>query len=297
MGSCFAVHIGKHMAAVQLPITTNPFGILYNPASIGNSLTTLLLGKDFEASELYEHRGIWVSFAHHGSFSHHNPDKCLQQMNHSREAAQQKLLSAHYLIITFGTSFIYKRKDTGQIVANCHQLPDAFFDRSLLSVADIVEQWQCLLQDLFAKNPNLCCLFTLSPVRHWKDGATDNHYSKSLLTVAIRELITCFADRCAYFPAYEIMLDDLRDYRFYEADMLHPNAVAIDYIWQKFAQSYLHAPETQRIMKAVLRINADRQHRPRHPDSAAHRAFVAQTARQIAELTQQYPFLCFDEQM
>lgn len=296
VGSCFATYIGTQLAAAKLPVTVNPFGVLYNPASIGNNLERLLSPQTFGQTELYHYRDLWLSFSHHGSFSHRNPAICLNGINHAYQTALTALQNARYCVITLGTAFVYRRKDSGAVVANCHQLPDAFFVRDLLSVSDITAIWQPLLRRLFAQQPNLRCIFTLSPIRHWKDGAADNQLSKAILTVAIHELSRLFPQQIDYFPAYELLMDDLRDYRFYEADMLHPNSVAIDYVWHKFKQRYITQPATLKVMTAVAQIAAARQHRPRHPNSQAHQAFAQQTIDQIDALCKQFPELNLEEE-
>ena len=297
LGSCFATHIGIRMEALKPPVLVNPFGVLYNPASIGNSLGRLLAKQPFAESELYEHKGIWLSFAHHGSFAHTDRDRCRALVDESFVQAQIALRQAHYLVITLGTAFAYRRKDTGDIVANCHQLPATFFERKLLDIDDITAQWQPLLQGLRDCNPKLRIIFTLSPIRHWKDGAADNQYSKAILTVAIRRLVAQNTQFCDYFPAYELLMDDLRDYRFYETDMLHPNETAIAYIWQKFGQCYLYHPDTQATMAAIQRVNAACQHRPRYPDSPAHRQFMGNMLVEARRLAMQYPHLDWSKEL
>lgn len=289
LGSCFANNIGAKLQNLKLPVVVNPFGVLYNPVSIANNLARLLAQKPYEEAELYQFKDLWLSFAHHGSFSQHDKTACLANINQQYVQAIDALAKAKFLFITFGTTFIYKRRDTQQVVANCHQLPTSFFERENKQIEQIKDIWLPLLAQLLAKNPQLQLIFTLSPIRHWKDGAIDNHLSKATLRVAIHELTQHFSTQTAYFPAYELLIDDLRDYRFYERDMLHPNTMAIDYIWQKFKMQYLHGNETSELMTRITAITEAYQHRPRYPHSESHRQFVQNMITQIDKINQQYP--------
>lgn len=295
-GSCFTDHIGAKLQTAKLPVTANPFGVLYNPESIAHHIDRLLTAQAFAVDELYQYRDLWVSFAHHGSFSDQNKAVCWQKISDTYQNISNKLSKTHFLVITFGTSFIYKRKDTGHTVANCHQLPDHFFEQKILTIQEITDQWQLLLQRLFAQIPHLHVIFTLSPIRHWKDGASNNQWSKAILTVAIHELLRLFPQQTSYFPAYELLMDDLRDYRFYEQDMLHVNATAIDYVWDKFKSQYLHRTDVSLMMAQIARINAAYQHRPRHPNTSAHHQFLRQMSAEIDAIAQKYPSIDFEKE-
>jgi hypothetical protein len=289
LGSCFAVNIGAKLQAAKLPVAINPFGVLYNPASIGNNVARLLSQQAFSPNELYQYRDLWLSFDHHSTFSSTDPAICQANINDNFAQTCHFLAKTRFLVITFGTAFIYKRQDTNQVVANCHQLPAAFFRRELLSVEQITAIWTPLIRQLLAQNPDLKLLFTLSPIRHWKDGAADNQLSKALLTVAIHQLIAQFSQQTTYFPAYELLMDDLRDYRFYESDMLHPNNMAIDYIWQKFREQYIYEASSQQLMRQISTIVQAAQHRPRQPNTESHRQFAQKMLHEIVLLEQQYP--------
>lgn len=233
LGSCFAENIGAKLAENKFNVDINPFGTLYNPASIAAALRMLLHPERFTANDLFRHEGVYHSFTHHSRFSSTSETECLEKINDRLFASAQEIRKTGYMVITLGTAYVYRLKSSGQVVANCHKLPEKMFDRSMLSVAEIVSEWKELLLSLWEQCPDLKILFTVSPIRHWKDGAHGNQLSKATLLLAADTLQTAYPERIAYFPAYEIMMDELRDYRFYATDMLHPSELAVDYIWQR----------------------------------------------------------------
>ena len=291
MGSCFAENIGARLRQYGFDSDINPFGILYNPLSIAVALERLLSGNLFQESELFQHNGLWYSFAHHGSFSAVTADEALENINTRFNFARERLQSTGVLLVTFGTAWIYRWQDGGAVVANCHKLPDKRFERSRLSVDDVVSLWFPLIQRLQEVNPKLQLLFTVSPVRHWKDGAHENQLSKSTLLLAVEQLKECCG--VVYFPAYELMMDELRDYRFYSADMLHPSDVAIDYIWERFVYSCFDKT-TRETMREVEQITRALAHRPLNPDSEEYHRFRKQTLLRKAHLLQLYPNIHLD---
>lgn len=290
-GSCFTENIGLKMQDLKFNTLVNPFGILYNPLSINNMLQMLLAEKQFSKKDIHHFNEQWLSFAHHGKFSHPDPTIFLKKLNTSTQAASGFLKKADVLIITLGTAFVYFLKETGQVAANCHKMPQKHFNRKRLSVAEITTALQPTIEALLVQNPNLHILFTVSPIRHWKDGAIDNQLSKATLIVAIHELVSKF-EPLSYFPAYELLMDDLRDYRFYEADMLHPNDTAINYIWEQFLGVYMEASAKEK-MKTVAKILAAVQHRPRNSKSEAHQRFIRQQLLHIKQVSTQFPFISF----
>jgi len=294
LGSCFTENIGERLQKAKFSLQINPFGILYNPLSIQQSLNYLINAKQFTPKELTFHNEQWVSFAHHGDFSHPEQEQCLQRINETLSQAQIFLKNANWLIITLGTAYAYILKNTGEIVANCHKFPHQQFDRKRANVSDIVSHLKMTIQELQTLNPSLNILFTVSPIRHWKDGAIANQLSKATLLLAIEHLKND-CENIHYFPAYELVMDDLRDYRFYEADMLHPNSVAIDYIWQCFQNTYFNAT-TLEVLKAVQKVQMARQHRPLRPESRAHRQFLHQQLAHLQLLKAKYPFLNVEEE-
>ena len=218
----------------------NPFGTLYNPSSIAEAIRMLLQPEQFTGDDLFQHEGIYHSFSHHSRFSSPSETECLANINRRLFSSADTILKAQRMILTFGTAWVYKLKSSGKVVSNCHRLPEKMFDRQLLTVGEIVAEWKSLLLSLWKQNPELKILFTVSPIRHWKDGAHGNQLSKATLLLAIDALQKEFPEHTAYFPAYEIMMDELREYRFYADDMLHPSTTAIEYIWERFTGSMLH---------------------------------------------------------
>ena len=292
MGSCFTENIGNKMLELKFPTIVNPFGVLYNPASVRSSLEILLDKRNFNEKDLHFFNDQWFSFYHDTEFSNENKDECLKKINTSVNEAREHLRSAEYLIITFGTAWIYEYKKTENVVSNCHKIPAKEFERRKLGVEDIFVQWAKLLNRIEDYNPNLKIIFTVSPVRHWKDGAVQNQLSKSTLILAINQLMKIF-DNVEYFPAYEIMMDDLRDYRFYADDMLHPSNVAIEYIWDYFKQTFFDK-KTINIIDEVNQVIQAENHRPINPDSINHKKFIENLNRKRELLKQKYPFLKFN---
>lgn len=265
IGSCFATSIGLKFEAGHLPVMINPSGTVYNPFSVCNTLNSITEGRNYTTDDLYNYNGIWLSFNHYMDFSSENPDKAIERINRSLAEAREFLSVARFLFVTFGTARVYRWKKNGKIVSNCHKIPAAEFTHELMSVDDIVALWKDQLDRLHALSPSLKVVFTISPVRHWKDGAHGNQVSKSVLFLAVEELLK-HSSCPGYFPAYELLMDDLRDYRFYEDDMLHPSAAAADYIWNAFSECWFDSKtsdlwkEVNKITKAVShRITSDKE--------------------------------------
>lgn len=295
IGSCFAENIGKQLACSKFSIDINPFGIQYNPSSIGRALRLLLDGRPFAATDLFCEKGIYYSFMHHGSFSADTENGCLELINSRFEKAAEGIRTASVLVVTLGTAWVYKLKSTGEIVSNCHKLPEKMFVRERLSVDEIVEDWSLLLNDLFSVNPGMNVLFTVSPIRHWKDGAHENQLSKATLLLAVDELKRKFVGRTDYFPSYEIMMDELRDYRFYADDMIHPSPLAVNYIWEKFCENYI-TPQSKEVMKEIEEIRKAVAHRPFRQESEAYRQFMFQTLLKIDGIREKFPYFDFTEE-
>ncbi|MEG0795292.1 MAG: GSCFA domain-containing protein [Odoribacter sp.] len=288
IGSCFTENIGEKLAYFKFNIDLNPCGIVYNPFSVANVLQLLLAHKRLTGSDLLPNNGKWVSLLHHGRFSALQAADCLKNINERLELSAARLKTTNVLIITWGTSWVYRYKENGMIVSNCHKFPAAAFDRFRLTVAEIVEKYTELIARLKTLTPDLQILFTVSPVRHWKDGAHGNQLSKSVLLLAIDELVRKF-DCVSYFPAYEIVMDELRDYRFYAEDMLHPSTRTIDYIWEKFGENYL-SKETEPLRKRIDKINKTLLHRSSDPDSPAALELQERLKKEIKEIEQEYGF-------
>ena len=233
LGSCFADEIGDRLQEADFHVEQNPFGALYNPASIAAAVRRLMEDRPIGMEDLVEHEGLWHSWHHHGSFSRTTAEETLAACNDRLHQAHEALKEASLLMVTFGTAWVFERE--GGIVANCHKLPPQMFVRRRMTVEEIVTLWQPLLQELAAYYPKLNVLFTVSPIRHLADGAHGNQLSKSTLLLAVDELVG--NARCHYFPSYEIVLDELRDYRFFDEKMTHPTPLAVDVVWERFQRA------------------------------------------------------------
>jgi len=293
MGSCFAQNIAGYLDDKFYTINSNPFGTLYNPLSIRNSLGLLLNQYEFQKEDLFLHHGLWHSFQHHSSFSSTDPLQTLENINIAAVKARIKLQEANVLIITLGTAWVYELKATNQVVSNCHKVPSNRFRRKRLTVEEIVAQLGAILAYLQNKNPNLQIILTVSPIRHLKDGFVENQISKSILLLAVQEMVQR-AHYIHYFPAYEIMMDDLRDYRYYADDLVHPSRLAIDYIWKLFSEHYL-APKEAALRKKIGKLQAAMTHRPFNPHSDAHQKFIQQQLQQIETIHRKAPFINLDK--
>ncbi len=291
MGSCFTEEIGGRMQRLKFPVLVNPFGTLFNPASICNNLATLVREELYTPEDLHHHHEMWFSFSHYTAFARRDRKECLDNINHSLSEAVAWLRKSRYLLITFGTAWTYIHNQTGKLVANCHKLPAADFTRKLLDPGEIVSIYDELLTALSQVNSNIRVIFTVSPVRHWKDGAVGNQLSKSVLHLSIHELVKNHKN-ARYFPAYEIFMDELRDYRFYESDMLHPSRQGSDYVWERFCDTYFNE-RTKEIMAGVTAVLKAVDHRPRQTDSPNHRTFIDNTLNLIGQITSAHPFLDF----
>jgi len=293
MGSCFSENMGQKLIDQKFNVDMNPFGILYNPESIANSLKNLLEKSVFTEDDLFQDQGLWNSFAHHSRFSDVRKEVVLEKINKRIAVSSEFLKTADFLIITFGSAWIYQLKNSGRIVSNCHKINAAEFRRLRLEVLEINELYYELFTEIWRVNPRLKIIFTVSPIRHWKDGAVENQVSKSTLLLAIDHLIKDFADReLSYFPAYEIMMDELRDYRFYAEDMIHLSPVAINYIFDRFTKS-MFSLESVGIAKEVLKVRKAMEHRPVNPQTAEFRKFINSSLVQIGQLSQRLPYLDF----
>lgn len=289
LGSCFSENIGRKMQDVFFLTEVNPFGVLYNPVSIQNSIELLLEKESFTKSDIFEHHSLWQSFSHSGLFSDVTPEKCLTRINNRFTKAAHFLKNTDFLLITFGTAWVFEEKKSGRVVSNCHKLPANYFIRRRLTVGEIAAGYFALITKLNELLPQLNIILSVSPIRHLKDGAHENTVSKSALLMAIDEIQKQFGN-VVYFPAYEILMDELRDYRFYAADMLHPSEVAVDYIWQKFSETFF-SEETIHIKKQLEQLTADKAHHPLHPDSDEFKLFLKNINVREMNLLKQYPFL------
>ena len=290
LGSCFTDHIGQWLSDAWLPVTCNPYGVLFNPASIANTLLRLLQN-DLYIPDLHEHNGRYYSFDHHGKWSGEDPEILTQQLIDLETETRSFLSSAKHLIITLGTSWIYERE--GQIVANCHKFPASDFTRRILSIDEIVSLWSQIIESLSLlqqttpnsslQTPNSTITFTVSPIRHVKDTLHGNQLSKATLLLAIDELQRRYPDRVQYLPVYELFMDDLRDYRFYADDLVHPSTMAIEMVKELFTECAM-TPRLRQYMHDAAPIVRALQHRPSDPESPQYQAFLAETLRKKESL-------------
>lgn len=298
VGSCFAGNIGRKLQERRFNIEANPFGVQYNPLSISAVLTRIAQGEPFTADspEIFEHSGKWHSIMHHSDFSRGNKEELLDCINSRLLKAHAMSRSCDTVVVTFGTAYTYTRNSDGTVAGNCHKLPAKEFTRSLMGIEEIAVEFGKVIRTYREMNPNIKFLFTVSPIRHLRDGAHDNQKSKATLLLAIDRIIRDNPGCCHYFPAYEIVLDELRDYRFYAEDMAHPSTTAIEYIWECFCNSYF-SKETIAINEAVEEILRALGHRPFDGQSEGYRQFIRGLIQKIGKLEEQYSFLDFKNEL
>ena len=290
MGSCFSDNIGAKLRDAMVDVLVNPFGTIFNPLSIAGAVDKIIDNATIAGAELFMSGGVWNSYDFHSRFSMASKDAALQRMNASIGEAHEHLKVCNTLVLTLGTAVVYRRRDTGEVVTNCHKVPQQEFTRRLASVEEITESLTRAVERLHEFNPALRILFTVSPIRHIADGLEMNSLSKAVLRVAVNNVVRQFKGVVEYFPAFEIVIDDLRDYRFYGADMVHPSDVAIEYIWQTFQATYFDDRSTQAIARCE-RVSKRLKHRPmsNNPDVVAR--FNADTQAVIANLKKEYPYI------
>lgn len=293
IGSCFTENIGAKLKQFKWDVLENPNGILFNPVSISNSINSYIENKRYTESDLFYHNESWHSWQHHSRFSHPNQTTCLEMINHSQEVANDSLQKCDWVLITLGSSFVYELED-GVGVANCHKIPTDKFSKKLLSASEIQILLGEMLQKLFQYNPIAKVIFTISPVRHLRDGFVENNRSKANLITAVHGLVDG-DDRLFYFPAYELVIDDLRDYRFFAEDMVHPNYSATNYVWEKFIATCVDE-SSQKLMKEINEINAARSHKPFNSSSQQHKNFLKTNLDKIKKIKQTYPYINFNEE-
>jgi lysophospholipase L1-like esterase len=294
-GSCFTENIGNKLLENKFNVIINPFGILYNPISIANSIKYIINKKEFIKDDFFYSNGLWNSFDFHSRFSEIEPNAMIKKINDDVNSANVFLKDLNVLFITFGTSWIYNLNETNKTVANCHKLPSALFNKKILNIEEIYKVYFDLISELRTYNKNLKIIFTISPVRHLKDGFKENNLSKSILRVATEQLINQF-DNCFYFPAFELMTDDLRDYRFYNDDLIHPSESAVNYIFYFFAHSFFneHTFETYNSIKNIVK---SLKHKPFNTFSEDYFTFIAKLNERISNLSQTYKYLDFEPEL
>ena len=293
IGSCFTEQIGTKLANHKFAVLDNPNGILFNPVSIAKSISSYINNKQYTETELFYQNESWNSWEHHSRFSHPEKKICLQGINDSQTKAHDFLKKADWLLITLGSTFVYELENE-QVVANCHKVPTDKFNKRLLAVEEVFAWLQTMIYKAIAFNPSLNIIFTISPVRHLRDGFVENNRSKATLITAVHQL-TEKNKACLYFPAYELVIDDLRDYRFFAEDMVHPNYAATNYVWEKFIAACIDE-SSQHLMKEIAVIVAAKNHKPFHPTSEQHKKFLQINLEKVKKLQQQFPHINLKEE-
>lgn len=294
-GSCFTKHIGNRLAELKFPVLQNPNGILFDPISVCRSIVSYIQHKQYTESDLFYLNELWQSWQHHSQFSGLDKTTVLNNINHSQQQGHAFLKEADWLIITLGSSFSYQLVETGEPVANCHRAPAQTFRKHLLSIEETVTSLDNCLHQLFHFNKKVKVIFTISPVRHLRDGVVDNNRSKARLIEAVHHLVNKF-ERLYYFPAYELVIDVLRDYRFYDIDLAHPNYTATEFVFEKFVQHFIH-PDSQVLMEEIKKIVIARKHKAFQPETKAHAAFLKAHLEKVQLLQEKNPELDFEEEL
>lgn len=291
LGSCFAENIGDLMLKHKFKTLLNPHGVLYNPLSIAVALRRYIKNDWLTEKELFFANDCWNSWEHHSRFSDSDKQKCLSEINKSISEAHIALKNADWLNITFGSAFIYKRGS--QVVGNCHKQPQKEFVKTMLSKAEIVEEYQILIKELTSFNPKLKIVFTISPVRYVRDGVVENNISKARLIDSVHQLA---GGNIFYFPSYELIVDDLRDYRFYKEDLVHPNEQAINYVFEKFVAANFDEKSVQ-LLNVIKEIIAAKKHRPFNPETDSHKKFKSNFYERCKKLQSENPEINFREEI
>lgn len=310
VGSCFTEHIGNALAEMKFQVLQNPNGILFDPVSVCSSLVSYIRNKQYTGDDLFYLNELWQSWQHHSRFSEMHKERVLEKINESQNRSHQFLKEADWLIITLGSAFHYRLKteesksvgipqvsvwENGGAVANCHRAPSQFFQKNLLSITEIIEKLDNTIHQLFHFNKKLNIIFTISPVRHVRDGVVENNRSKARLIEAVHHMVNKF-NRLYYFPSYELVIDVLRDYRFYDIDMVHPNYPATEFVLQKFQQTFMSA-ETITLSEEIKKIVIARKHKPSHPATEGHKKFLKSYLEKVKTYQEQYPYLNFEKEL
>ncbi len=295
VGSCFTEHMADRLQQHKFRVLSNPHGILFNPLSVASSLDGYMDGRQYEQGELFYLNEIWNSWDHHTRFSNIDATKALDGINASQAAAGEFIKKADWVIITLGSAFQYYLKENGTPVANNHRAPAQWFEKRMLPIDEIIAVLNSTLVRLFESNPFVQVLFTISPVRHIRDGVVDNNRSKARLIEAVHTLCGRF-EKAHYFPAYELVIDVLRDYRFYDIDFVHPNFPATTFVWEHFMKSCI-SPSVHELMQQVQEITTARSHRSRFPETEAHKKFMGSYAEKTKALMNKHPFLDLNNEL
>jgi lysophospholipase L1-like esterase len=291
LGSCFSDNIGKKLRYHKFQSVLNPFGILFHPKAIESVIKNAITKKEYTEEDVFFFNERWQSFTTHSKLSASSKEEALNQLNQASALINTALKSSTHIIITLGTSWVYRFLASGKIVANCHKVPQHKFKKELLPITEINKSLSSIISLVRKVNPNINFIFTISPVRHLRDGFIENQQSKSHLISALHQIIKN-QKNIFYFPSYEIMMDELRDYRFYKEDMIHPNQIAINYIWEKFYENWL-SDEAIDLKKQVIKIQRGLEHKPFNTDSNEYREFLSSLQKKIKALKKKYSHITF----
>jgi len=294
MGSCFSEHMGQKLEHAGFQTIINPFGIVYNPVSLHIQINRLLNQRYYEPSELVHYNELWHSFDHHGSFSGIDNTAVCDSINKQLSGATKVSAGETTWLITLGTAYYYALADQQKVVSNCHKFPGSFFSKKRITIETGIRLLTETFEEIFQSNPLSKIILTVSPVRYLRDGIIENQRSKAILQLISESLCEIFPDRVEYFPAYELIMDDLRDYRFYHPDMAHPSVMAVDYIWENFRKAYF-TEQTNTIYNQVLQWKTRKDHRPLYPQTLEAKAFEEATRSIGRDLMKRYPFLKLPE--
>jgi len=292
LGSCFAVNMSEKLDYFKFQNSCNPFGILFHPLAIEKFISFAVTQKVFTETDIFFYNERWHCYDAHSDLSNPDPIALINDLNTIIQSTWKQLSEATDIIITYGTAWVYRNNESSVIVANCHKVPQKQFEKQLLSIAVIQESIRNTIHLIQSINPEAKIIFTVSPVRHIKDGFVENQLSKSHLISAIHGAFDLQVSTFSYFPSYEIMMDELRDYRFYAEDMLHPSQLAIDYIWNRFKETNISETALS-IMEEVETIQKSLSHKPFNPSSESHQKFEVKLKDKIVTLVSQYPFMKF----
>ncbi len=295
MGSCFTEHIGKFLEEDKFNVLQNSYGIVFDPETLSRSVIDLMEKNYIDESELFQQDGVWHHWRFHSRFSGLDKKTVVEKMNMSIKNGHDFLKKAKWLILTLGTSYVYRLTENNQVVANCHKVPAKNFNRQLNTIESNIQAFDLMLYRLFRFNPEIQVMLTVSPVRHIKDGIVENNRSKARLLETVHHLVDKFY-RIHYFPAYEIMVDVLRDYRFYDIDLVHPNYAGTSYVLERFKESCM-TPETIELSETMHKICLAKKHKPFNPESEQHKSFLHKHYLQCVELSKKYPYLNFEEEL
>jgi hypothetical protein len=294
-GSCFTEHIGNFLIETKFNTLQNPNGILFDPLSVSSALVSYIENKKYTQEDIFYLNETWNSWQHHSRFSNIDKNACLLNINQSQQQAHEFLKDADWLIITLGSAFTYKLAETSYAVANCHKAPAQNFNKTLNTIEEIVIAFDSTMHRLFHFNSKLKIIFTISPVRHLRDGVVDNNRSKARLIEAVHHLVNKF-DKLHYFPAYELVIDVLRDYRFYDVDLAHPNYAATQFVLDKFSETCFDQ-STRESLEEIKKIVIAKKHKPFNPGSLLHKKFLQQQFEKTKRILQTHPYLNFEEEL